>query len=203
MKPVQEREMYSMKDYYKNMEDSWVEFVSKNIRAQAYSGEEKATSEVFMQAMDELGIEHFRDECGNVVGVIRGEGDGPNVLLTGHMDVVPEGSIDAWSPYLPFEPKVEDGKLYGRGISDMLAGLTSEFFAFMEIKKLVDAGVKISGNLIFALQSSMRSRRRVSERFILWSTLFRSTALMLTCAIWGSRQTAILPSDSEARSSLS
>ena len=102
-----------MKDYYKNMEDSWVEFVSKNIRAQAYSGEEKATSEVFMQAMDELGIEHFRDECGNVVGVIRGEGDGPNVLLTGHMDVVPEGSIDAWSPYLPFEPKVEDGKLYG------------------------------------------------------------------------------------------
>ena len=66
------------------------------------------------------------------------------------MDVVPEGSIDAWSPYSPFEPKVEDGKLYGRGISDMLAGLTSEFFAFMEIKKLVDAGAKISGNLIFA-----------------------------------------------------
>ena len=98
MKPVQEREMYSMKDYYKNMEDSWVEFVIKNIRAQAYSGEEKATSEVFMQAMEELGIEHFRDECGNVVGVIRGEGDGPNVLLTGHMDVVPEGSIDAWTP---------------------------------------------------------------------------------------------------------
>ena len=136
MKPVQEREMYSMKDYYKNMEDSWVEFVSKNIRAQAYSGEEKATSEVFMQAMDELGIEHFRDECGNVVGVIRGEGDGPNVLLTGHMDVVPEGSIDAWSPYSPFEPKVEDGKLYGRGISDMLAGLTSEFFAVQQERRV-------------------------------------------------------------------
>ena len=32
----------------------------------------------------------------------------------------------------------------------MLAGLTSEFFAFMEIKKLVDAGAKILGNLIFA-----------------------------------------------------
>lgn len=176
--------MYSMKDYYKNMEDSWVEFVSKNIRAQAYSGEEKATSEVFMQAMDELGIEHFRDECGNVVGVIRGEGDGPNVLLTGHMDVVPEGSIDAWSPYLPFEPKVEDGKLYGRGISDMLAGLTSEFFAFMEIKSWWMPGRRYRA-ILYLLQSSMRSRRRVSERFILWSTLFRSTALMLTCAIWG------------------
>ena len=54
MKPVQEREMYSMKDYYKNMEDSWVEFVSKNIRAQAYSGEEKATSEVFMQSISAM-----------------------------------------------------------------------------------------------------------------------------------------------------
>ena len=142
--------MITVKEYFKNIEKPWIELVSRNIRAQAYSGEEKATSEVFMQAMEELQIEHFRDKCGNVVGVIRGTGDGPNVLLTGHMDVVPEGSLEAWSPYSPFEPKVEDGKLYGRGISDMLAGLTSEFFAFMEIKKLVDAGAKLSGDLIFA-----------------------------------------------------
>lgn len=139
-----------MKKYYKNMEEEWVDFVSRNIEAQALSGEEEKTSEVFMKAMDEIGVEHFRDDCGNVVGVIRGQGSGPNILLTGHMDVVPEGSLDAWKPFEPFKPVVEDGKLYGRGISDMLAGLTSEFFAFKEIKKLVDAGAEISGNLIFA-----------------------------------------------------
>lgn len=93
--------MIIVKEYFKNIEKPWIEFVSRNIRAQAYSGEEKATSEVFMQAMEELQIEHFRDKCGNVVGVIRGTGDGPNVLLTGHMDVVPEGSLEAWSPYSP------------------------------------------------------------------------------------------------------
>lgn len=139
-----------MKQYYKNIEDEWVCFASKCIKSRALSGKEKDISELFMKAMEEIQVEHFRDECGNVVGIIRGTGDGPNVLLTGHMDVVPEGSLEAWEPFEPFNPMVSDGKLYGRGISDMLAGLTCEFFAFKEIKKLVDKGERLTGNLIFA-----------------------------------------------------
>ncbi len=139
-----------MKQYFKNVEDEWVGFAGECIKAQALSGKEKNISELFMKAMEEIGVEHFRDECGNVVGVIRGDGEGINVLLTGHMDVVPEGSLEAWKPYEPFNPEVSNGRLYGRGISDMLSGLTCEFFAFKEIKKLVDNGAKLAGNLIFA-----------------------------------------------------
>jgi acetylornithine deacetylase len=56
----------------------------------------------------------------NVIGVIRGEGDGPNVALNGHMDsLLP---IGAWTRD-PYSPDVEDGWLYGLSLTDMKAGL--------------------------------------------------------------------------------
>jgi acetylornithine deacetylase/succinyl-diaminopimelate desuccinylase-like protein len=56
----------------------------------------------------------------NVVGVIRGEGDGPNVALNGHMDsLLP---IGAWTRD-PYSPDVKDGWLYGLSLTDMKAGL--------------------------------------------------------------------------------
>jgi acetylornithine deacetylase len=55
-----------------------------------------------------------------VIGVIRGEGDGPNVALNGHMDsLLP---IGAWTRD-PYSPDVEDGWLYGLSLTDMKAGL--------------------------------------------------------------------------------
>jgi acetylornithine deacetylase len=56
----------------------------------------------------------------NVIGVIHGEGDGPNVVLNGHMDsLLPIGD---WTRD-PYRPDVEDGWLYGLSLTDMKAGL--------------------------------------------------------------------------------
>src|SRR6476646_203206 len=56
----------------------------------------------------------------NVIGVIRGAADGPNVALNGHMDsLLP---IGAWTRD-PYSPDVEDGWLYGLSLTDMKAGL--------------------------------------------------------------------------------
>jgi succinyl-diaminopimelate desuccinylase len=53
-------------------------------------------------------------------------GDGPHVHFTGHFDVVPAG--EDWSTD-PYDPVVEDGRVYARGASDMKSGIAASLFA--------------------------------------------------------------------------
>jgi succinyl-diaminopimelate desuccinylase len=46
----------------------------------------------------------------------------PFLLYAGHTDVVPTGEADAWR-FPPFEARVEDGQLWGRGAADMKGGI--------------------------------------------------------------------------------
>ena len=49
---------------------------------------------------------------------------GPLLCFAGHTDVVPSGPLEQWeSP--PFEPRVRNGLLYGRGAADMKASLAA------------------------------------------------------------------------------
>ncbi|MES2879466.1 MAG: succinyl-diaminopimelate desuccinylase [Pseudomonadota bacterium] len=53
------------------------------------------------------------------------------IVFAGHTDVVPTGPLDQWtSP--PFTPTQRDGKLYGRGVSDMKASLAAFVVAVEE-----------------------------------------------------------------------
>ncbi len=61
----------------------------------------------------------------------RGQGQRPTLVFAGHTDVVPTGPVEAWgSP--PFVPSHRDGKLYGRGASDMKASLAAMVVACEE-----------------------------------------------------------------------
>ncbi len=61
----------------------------------------------------------------NVVGSKRSSSPkGRSLILNGHIDVVPAGPLDMWTTP-PFEPRVADGWLYGRGSGDMKAGLAA------------------------------------------------------------------------------
>jgi len=61
----------------------------------------------------------------SVAAVIEGSGDGPRLVLNGHMDTVPIDDADLWDGD-PFGGDVRDGYLYGRGACDMKAGLTTQ-----------------------------------------------------------------------------
>jgi acetylornithine deacetylase len=78
--------------------------------------------------LDEAGLETVTEEVApgrfNVVGVARGEGGGRSLLLNAHMDTVGVAAMGS-----PFEPRVEDGRLYGRGAYDMKASLAAIMIA--------------------------------------------------------------------------
>lgn len=64
-----------------------------------------------------------------VVGTHRpGVTRGRSLILQGHLDVVPTGPVDMWT-HPPFEPKIIDGWMYGRGAGDMKSGTVAAIFA--------------------------------------------------------------------------
>ncbi|MDH4615697.1 peptidase [Brevibacillus sp. AY1] len=85
------------------------------------------------------------EESPNVVGVWKGTGGGRSIILNGHVDVVPEGDEAQWT-HPPFSGEVVDGKLYGRGATDMKGGNLSSLLAIQVLQAL---GVKLKGDVIF------------------------------------------------------
>ncbi|SER41553.1 peptidase [Salipaludibacillus aurantiacus] len=88
--------------------------------------------------------EHFKGSP-NVVGVRKGEGKGKSILLNGHIDVVPEGDLSDWAED-PYAGLVKDGKIYGRGATDMKGGNAAMLFALQAISSLE---IPIKGDVIF------------------------------------------------------
>lgn len=80
----------------------------------------------------------------NVVGVYKGDGPGRSLLFNGHVDVIPAGASDAWNTD-PWIATIRDGKLHGRGASDMKAGLAGYSMA---MNAIIKSGVKLKGDVI-------------------------------------------------------
>ena len=87
-------------------------------------GREEAAASLLAPRLEAAGLEVARHEHapGRVSLVARLPGDGPALCMTGHLDTVPLGGAP-WSVE-PFG-ELSDGRLYGRGASDMKAGVAA------------------------------------------------------------------------------
>ena len=96
---------------------------------------------------DKINFWEINEGRPNVAAVWKGSGNGKNLLFNGHSDVVPvtEEHKKAWSGPGPWSGKAKDGKIWGRGASDMKGGITA---FIMAIKFLHDTGIKLKGDVI-------------------------------------------------------
>ncbi|EIJ78545.1 acetylornithine deacetylase [Bacillus methanolicus PB1] len=81
----------------------------------------------------------------NVVGVLKGSGGGKSIILNSHIDVVPPGDRNDWKDD-PFSGHIEEGKLYGRGATDMKGGTVAMLLA---LEAIISSGIKLKGDVIF------------------------------------------------------
>lgn len=96
-----------------------VELLQDMIRNRSYSGEENNVVEAIKKGFKNLGYDDvFVDEYGNVIGCIKGNKAGKKILFDGHIDTVPVSDLSKWTQD-PFGGEIVDGKIYGRGASDM------------------------------------------------------------------------------------
>jgi putative selenium metabolism hydrolase len=95
------------------------------IRKQSYSGQEDEVVDRMKQAFHEMGYDEvIVDGYGNVLGHIKGNRPGKVILLDGHIDTVPVPDASKWT-HDPFGGHLVDGKIYGRGTSDMKGAVSS------------------------------------------------------------------------------
>jgi acetylornithine deacetylase/succinyl-diaminopimelate desuccinylase family protein len=78
----------------------------------------------------------------SVIGTLHGAGGGRSLMLNGHLDTV---GVDGMPD--PFTPRIQDGRMYGRGTYDMKGGLAASLAA---AKAVVDAGLSLRGDLVVA-----------------------------------------------------
>jgi succinyl-diaminopimelate desuccinylase len=86
----------------------------------------------------------------NVVALIQGEqGPGRRLVYNGHIDTYPAGDAARWS-LDPFSGGLVDGKIYGRGVSDMKAGCTASVMSLLMLNRLRH---RFKGEIVLTLVS--------------------------------------------------
>lgn len=111
-----------------NRKNILIQYCQELIRCKSYSGNEGKVGACLAKAFKKLGFDEvFTDEYGNVIGRIKGTRPGKSILFDGHIDTVP---VDAskWT-HDPFAADIDNGRIYGRGASDMKGALTAMFCA--------------------------------------------------------------------------
>ncbi len=116
------------------------------IRTPSLSRREGELVDLIKYELEEIGIDEVViDSIGNITGRV-GEGR-PLILYDSHIDTVDVGDLSKWR-FDPFEAKVENGIIYGRGASDNKAGIACMIAALKVIKRLgepIDFSLLVAG----------------------------------------------------------
>lgn len=112
-----------------------LEILKDIINIKSVNGGEEEVADYLKAIFEEFGIEakkvNYSENRSNLVVEI-GNNSGKVLGFTGHMDVVDVGDESVWA-YPPFEATEEDGKIYGRGSTDMKGGLAAMVIAMIEL----------------------------------------------------------------------
>jgi succinyl-diaminopimelate desuccinylase len=138
--------------------ESALAFAQELIRIPSPPGGEGDVAERVRREMMLLGFEDIRvDAFGNVIGVVRGSGDGPSVMINSHLDVVAEGDPATWE-HPPFSGAVADGFLHGRGAMDIKGPLALQTYAAAALRGRAKGDV-IVAHTVFEERGGLGMRR--------------------------------------------
>jgi len=128
-------------------ENEVVDLTQKLVRIPSLTGSEKEIAQFIYDysrssdlSVSLIDVESSRP---NVMVRLKGKGEGPTILLNGHMDTVPPG--EGWTQD-PFAGEAIGNFIYGRGAADMKGGLAVFIVA---MKALKQSGLEFPGEIIF------------------------------------------------------
>jgi acetylornithine deacetylase len=128
--------------------DELIDLLRRLQSFRSFSGEEKPVIEHLAAWLAENGFEvqlqDVEPDRPNVIGYLRGSGQGKSLMFNGHLDIDP---IPMDYKYDPWNCRIENGIMYGHGISNMKGGVTAMTIAAAALKR---AGVPLKGDVMVA-----------------------------------------------------
>lgn len=129
-------------------QDKVIELCQNLVKQQSYSGQEAGVVSELKAFFDANGFDEvIVDDYGNVIGHIKGNRPGKKLLFDGHIDTVPVTDPTVWN-HDPFGGQIDDGKIYGRGTSDMKGAVAAMASAAANFAK--DTGKDFAGDIYVA-----------------------------------------------------
>ena len=125
-----------------------IQIESVNPSLSARGSGEAVIARYIRDHLHQLGLDVRFQEIGknrvNVVGILKGSGGGPSLMLNGHTDTVGADHMEID----PFAAEEKKGRIYGRGALDMKSGVAA---SIMAVESIVAAGIKLKGDVILTL----------------------------------------------------
>lgn len=153
----------TIKEIANTLYPDMITFAQKLIQTPSISGNEKGVADLNIEEMKKLGYDEvFRDDQGNVVGLVKGTEEGPTIMYNSHMDHVSPGDTANWEGYDPYGALIDVCKvdtqdkkpdeaecIHGRAASDVKGGEAVQIYAGGLLVKLREKGVPIKGTFMF------------------------------------------------------
>lgn len=130
-------------------DDELIHLLQKMVQHRSYSGEEKKLADFLADYLKNKGLEVIMQEVEpnrfNVIGILKGTGEGQSLMYNGHIDTNPVGrdwTVD------PFAGKIDSEFIYGIGVSNMKASDAAFISAVLTV---IDSGTRLKGDVIIGL----------------------------------------------------
>lgn len=142
-------------DWIENDRENIIRFCSALVRCKTPSttGDTRQATALVKDFFTERGIGHKElaacKTMPNLISSTQMQKEGRHLMFNGHMDVMPAGKEPGWKDD-PWSGAVKNGRIWGRGTSDMKAGVTSMLFAYSYLHKLQE---HLSGRLSISIVS--------------------------------------------------
>lgn len=99
----------------------------------------------------------------NIVAVLKGGAPGRRLVFNGHLDTYPVGAAAGWTAD-PLSGEVSDGKLYGRGVSDMKGGIACSMLAMALMAECRDAW---AGEMVLTLAGDEETMGTAGTQYLI------------------------------------
>jgi acetylornithine deacetylase len=143
--------------------DEILEFARDLIRCPSVNppGDERAAAELVTARLRALGIDDVQtlaevEDRPNLIARIPGRGEGPVLILCGHLDTKPPGDRTAWQGD-PWDPRLDGDRLVGLGSGDMKAGVAGMVYAAAALRAIGSFGGELK--LVFTADEEAGSVR--------------------------------------------